>query len=67
MKLKIVLLSAASLLLTSVTAIAEVIGGGTPGEGCVMGPSSGFDPVFPLLILIAGVYLLRRHLTTRAK
>ncbi len=67
MKLKIVLLSAASLLLTSVTAIAEVIGGGGENSGCVMGPSSGFDPMFPLLLLLAGVYLLRRRLTTRTK
>ncbi len=65
MKLKALIISTASLLLFSATATAEIIGGGK--GGCVMGPDRGFDPMFPLLVLFAVVYLIRRRVKTRVE
>ncbi len=67
MKLKALIISTGSLLLFSATATAEIIGGGGDSGGCVMGPDRGFDPMFPLLVLFAVVYLIRRRVKTRVK
>ncbi len=35
--------------------------GGGGGGGCTLNPDAGFDPLLPLLVVLSGLYLLRRR------
>lgn len=46
--------------------VQPTAGGGMPrrsggGGGCLLNPYGGFDPVLPMLLLLSGLYLNRRH------
>ena len=35
--------------------------GGGGGGGCTLKPDANFDPLLPLLVVLSGLYLLRRR------
>ena len=54
---------ATSTDIVMVTVNAQTASSSSGGSGCTVGNNGKFDPTFPILLLLSGIYLYRRRLT----
>ena len=47
-------------------AAAEPSSGGGGGGGCTLNPGAKFDPIFILMLLVAGAHIVRRHIMMKS-